>query len=62
MHRVLEWDPAPVGYSSFRDCVIHSVAVIDRGTFEVGRYPAMDIEVFSNVWQWFIHCQIEGGE
>jgi hypothetical protein len=62
VHRVLEWDPAPAGYSGFRDCVIYSIAVTDRGTFEVGRYTAMDIEAFPKVWQWFIHCQIEGGE
>ena len=59
-HQVLEWDPAPVAYSGFRGCVTHSIVVTDRGTFEVGRYAAMDIQTLSKVWQWFIHRQIEG--
>jgi hypothetical protein len=61
-HQVLEWDPAPVAYSGFMGCVTHSIVVTDRGTFEVGRYAAMDIQTLSKVWQWFIHRQIEGTE
>jgi len=61
-HQVLEWDPTPVAYSGFMGCVTHSIVVTDRGTFEVGRYAAMDIQTFSKVWQWFIHRQIEGTE
>ena len=61
-HQVLEWDPAPVAYSGFMGCVTHSMVVTDRGTFEVGRYAAMDIQTLSKVWQWFIHRQIEGTE
>jgi len=61
-HQVLEWDPAPVAYSGFMGCVTHSMVVTDRGTFEVGRYAAMDIQTLSKVWQWFIHRQIEGSE
>jgi len=61
-HQVLEWDPAPVAYSGFMGCVTHSMVVTDRGTFEVGRYAAMNIQTLSKVWQWFIHRQIEGTE
>jgi len=61
-HQVLEWDPAPVAYSGFMGCVIHSMVVTDQGTFEVGRYAGMDIQTLSKVWQWFIHRQIEGTE
>ena len=61
-HQVREWDPAPVAYSGFMGCVTHSIVVTDRGTFEVGRYAAMDIQTLSKVWQWFIHRQIEGTE
>jgi hypothetical protein len=43
-HQVVEWDPAPVAYSGFVGCVTHSIVVTDRGTFEVGRYAAMDIQ------------------
>jgi hypothetical protein len=61
-HQVLEWDPAPVAYSGFMGCVTHSIVVTDRGTFEVGRYAAMNVRTFSKVWQWFIHRKIEGTE
>ena len=61
-HQVLEWDPAPVAYSGFMGCVTHSIVVTDQGTFEVGRYAAMDIQTLSKVWQWFIHRKIEGTE
>ena len=61
-HQVLEWDPALVAYGGFMGCVTHSMVITDRGTFEVGRYAAMDIETLSKVWQWFIHRQIEGTE
>ena len=59
VHQVLEWDPTTVGYSGFMDCVTHSIVVTDRGTFEVGRYPAMQLQDFTKVWQWFIHRKIE---
>ena len=62
VHQVVEWDPTPVGYSGFMDCVTHSVVITDQGTFAVGRYPAMNIMTFSKVWQWFIHCRIEEGD
>lgn len=61
-HQVLEWDSTPVAYSGFMGCVTHSIAVTDQGTFEVGRYPAMNLATFSKVWQWFIHRKIEGTE
>lgn len=61
-HQVMEWDPTPVAKSGFMGCVTHSIVVTDQGTFEIGRYPAMNIGTFSKVWQWFIHRKIEGPE
>lgn len=58
-HEVVEWDPTPVASSGFMGCVTHSIVVTDRGTFEVGRYPAMTLETFDKVWQWFIHRRID---
>ena len=59
VHHVLKWDPTPMGYSGFMSCVIHSIVVTDQGTFEVGRYAAMNLSDFSKVWQWFIHRKLE---
>jgi hypothetical protein len=59
IHQVLEFDPTPVGYSGFADCVIHSLARTGRGLFEVGRYPAMNLKSGTKTWQWFIHRRIE---
>ena len=59
VHQGLGWDPIAVGYSGFTDRVTHSIVVTDRGTFEVVRYPAMQLQNFSKVWQWFIHRKIE---
>jgi hypothetical protein len=59
VHHVQKWDPTPVRYSGFMGCVTHSIVVTDQGTFEVGRYPAVNIETFSKVWQWFIHRKID---
>lgn len=42
-HQVLVFDPRPVGYSGFMDCVTHSLALTDQGLFEVGRYPAVSL-------------------
>lgn len=61
-HQVLEWDVTPVANSGFMGCATHSIVVTDQGTFEVGRYPAMSLETFSKVWQWFIHRKIEETE
>ena len=61
-HQVVEWDPTPVAYSGFTGYVAHSIVVTDQGTFEVGRYAAMDIQTLSKDWQWFIHQRIEGTE
>lgn len=58
-HEIVEWDPTPVANSGFMGCVTHSIVVTDRGTFEVGRYPAMTLETFDKVWQWFIHRRID---
>ena len=42
-HQVLTFDPRPMGYSGFMDCVTHSLALRDLGLFEVGHYPAMKL-------------------
>ena len=54
-HQVLVFDPRPVGYSGFMDCVTHSLALTDLGLFEVGRYPAMNLSAQNRYWQWFLH-------
>lgn len=58
-HQVLKFDPSPVGYTGFDNCVIHSLAQTNRGLFEIGRYPAMDLDTQTKTWQWFIHRRIE---
>jgi hypothetical protein len=45
----VEWDPTRVAYSGLTDCVIDSIAITDQGTFEVGRYPAMNMGTFSKL-------------
>jgi len=57
-HQVLEFDPTPIGYSGFGDCVIHSLAQTDLGLFEIGRYPAVELSTQGKTWQWFIHRRI----
>ena len=37
----------------------HSIVVTDRGTLEVGRYAAVQLQNPAKVWQWFIHCRID---
>ena len=55
---VLFFDPRPVGYSGFMDCVTHSLALTDLGLFEVGRYPAVNLSAQNRYWQWFLHRQL----
>lgn len=43
LHRLSIFDPRPVGFSGFMDCVTHSLVITDRGLFEVGRYPAVSL-------------------
>jgi hypothetical protein len=57
-HQVLGFDPTPVGFSGFDNCVIHSLAQTDLGLFEVGRYPAVDLQSRGKTWQWFIHRKV----
>ena len=57
-HQVQAFDPRPVGFSGFMDCVTHSLALTDHGLFEVGRYPAVRMSGPSRTWQWFIHRQL----
>ena len=61
-HSVLFFDPRPVGYSGFMDCVIHSLAMTDKGLFEVGRYPAVNLSSQSRFWQWFLHRRLATSE
>lgn len=58
VHEIIEFQPEPVGYSGFDNCVVHSLAQTDRGLFELGRYPAMDLETQTKTWQWLIHRKI----
>jgi len=55
MHEVIEFDPTPVRYSGFANCVTHCLTWTDQGIFELGRYSAMSIADFSKTWQWFVH-------
>ena len=57
-HQVLAFDPRPVGYSGFMDCVTHSLALTDLGLFEVGRYPAVNLSSANRAWQWFLHRRL----
>jgi hypothetical protein len=61
-HQVLAFDPRPVGYSGFMDCVTHSLALTDLGLFEVGRYPAVNLSRESKFWQWFLHRRLAAPE
>ena len=57
-HQVLVFDPRPVGYSGFMDCVTHSLAVTNQGLFEVGRYSAINMSTPNRFWQWFLHRRL----
>lgn len=57
-HQVLVFDRRTVGYSGFMDCVTHSLAVTDKGLFEVGRYPAISLVSQNRYWQWFLHRRL----
>ena len=57
-HSVLAFDSRSVEHSGFMDCVTHSLALTNKGLFEVGRYPAVDLSSPGRYWQWFIHCQL----
>jgi hypothetical protein len=61
-HTILTFDPQPVGYSGFMDCVTHSLAITDHGLFEVGRYPAMSLSEQNRFWQWFLHRRLATSE
>ena len=57
-HQVLIFDHRPVGFSGFMDCVTHSLAMTDKGLFEVGRYPAINMTAANRYWQWFLHRRL----
>jgi hypothetical protein len=57
-HNVLIFDPRPVGYSGFMNCVTHSITMTNHGLFEVGRYPAMKVDGGNRHWQWFFHRRL----
>lgn len=40
------------------DCVTLSLALTNRGLFEVGRYPAVSLSSQSRYWGWFLHCRL----
>ncbi len=61
-HEVLEFDPRPVGYSGFMDCVTHSLILTNHGLFEVGHYPAVNLSSQSRYWQWFLHRRLATAE
>jgi len=62
LHTLLAFDPRPVGYSGFMDCVTHSLALTDKGLFEVGHYPAVNLSEQNRYWQWFLHRQLATAE
>ena len=57
-HEVLEFDPKPVGYSGFMDCVTHSLILTNHGLFELGHYPAVSLSSQGRNWQWFLHRRL----
>ena len=57
-HQVLVFDPRPIGFSGFMDCVTHSLAVTNQGLFEVGRYSAINMSTPNRFWQWFLHRRL----
>ena len=57
-HQVLIFDPRPIGFSGFMDCVTHSLALTNIGMFEVGRYPAINMSAQNRYWQWFLHRRL----
>lgn len=61
-HEVLAFDPTPVGYSGFQDCVTHSLAVTSHGLFEVGRFAAASLHSAHKEWQWFLHQRLATAE
>lgn len=61
-HQVIEFDPTPVAFSGFANRVTHSLAMTDRGLFEIGRYPAVDLARQTWTWQWFIHRRVLAAE
>lgn len=61
-HKVVIFDPEPVGYSGFMDCVTHSLVITDHGLFEVGYYPAVSLSNQNRDWQWFLHRQLATSE
>ena len=61
-HEVVAFDPTPVGYSGFQDCVTHSLAVTDHGLFEVGRFAATSLYSAHKEWQWFLHQRLATAE
>ena len=61
-HQVAAFNPTPVGFSGFMNCATHSLALSDRGLFEVGRYPAMNLASQHCYWQWFLHRRLATSE
>jgi hypothetical protein len=47
VHEVIEFDPTPVDYSGFANCVTHSLAWTDQSIFGLGRYSPTNVTEFS---------------
>ncbi len=60
-HQVALFNPEPVGYSGFMECVTHSLALTNEGLFEVGRFSAVNLTSPRN-WQWFVHRRLATSE
>ncbi len=57
-HSVILFDPRPIGYSGFMNCVRHSLAMTNHGVFEIGRYKGVSLSPERMQWQWFIHRRL----
>jgi hypothetical protein len=61
LHQILAYDGKPVGYSGFMGCVTHSLALTDKGLFEVGRYPGVSLTEPGKQLQWLIRSWMNCG-
>ena len=57
-HHVVAFDPRPVGFSGFMDCVTHSLVLTNLGLFNLGRYSAISLNRPGHEWGWFLHSRL----
>lgn len=57
-HNVIAFDPRPVGFSGFMNCVTHSLVLTNLGLFNVGRYSAISLTRPGHEWGWFLHRRL----